>query len=234
MNIHELAKMKKLGRRIVMLTAYDYPFAKILDEAGVDIILVGDSLGNVILGLPNTRGVMMADMLRHVKAASRGVRRALLVADIPYRSLSLPNARKLIRAGADAVKVEGTKGLKLINKIVAAGIPVMGHLGYLPQTAVKPAINRSEVIIDEAKKLEQAGVFSIVLELVEPELAKKVTRSVKVPTIGIGSGKACDGQVLVTYDLLGLSDWSPGFVKPKLKLRGTILTSIKEYLAEVR
>lgn len=217
-----------------MLTAYDHPIAQILDEAGVDIVLVGDSLGNVILGLPDTRGVTMADMLHHTKAAGQGVKRALLAADMPFRSLSAANARKLVRAGAEAVKVEGTKELGQIKKIIAAGIPVMGHLGYLPQTSVKPSVVKSEALIEEARALERAGVFAIVLEMVEPRLAEKITNALEIPTIGIGSGPACDGQVLVTYDLLGLSAWSPRFVRPKLRLRETSLKAVKEYLAENR
>ncbi|MDD4178941.1 MAG: 3-methyl-2-oxobutanoate hydroxymethyltransferase [Candidatus Margulisbacteria bacterium] len=220
------------GAKIVMLTAYDYPFAKIMDEAGVDIVLVGDSLGNVVLGLPNTRGVTMPDMLHHTRAVARGVKRALLVADVPYRSLSVANARKLRQAGASAVKVEGITRIKTIKQIVGAGIPVMGHLGYLPQTDPKPAISRSESLIGQAKELEKAGAFAIVLELVEPKLAKKIAESVTIPTIGIGSGKNCAGQVLVTYDLLGLSDWSPRFAKKKIDLRRIILRTLREFVAE--
>ena len=212
-----------------MLTAYDYPFAKILDEAGVDMVLVGDSLGNVILGLPDTRRVTMADMIHHTTAAARGVKRALLVADVPYRSLSLVNARRLIQSGAEAVKVEGVSGIRTIKKIINSGIPVMGHLGYLPQTDSKPKIKRSELIIKQAKQLELAGVFALVLELVEPGLAKEITDTVNIPTIGIGSGKNCDGQVLVTYDLVGLSDWSPSFVKPILNLRREITKAVRSF-----
>jgi len=225
---------KHQGAKIVMLTAYDYPFAKIMDEAGVDMVLVGDSLGNVVLGLPNTRGVTMADMLSHTRAVARGVTRALLVADVPYRSLSVANAKKLRQAGAGAVKVEGIKQIKSIKKIIDAGIPVIGHLGYLPQTDLKPAVNSSESLIGQAKELEKAGAFAIVLELVEPKLAKKITESVTIPTIGIGSGQACDGQVLVTYDLLGLSDWSPRFVTKKIDLKKTILRTIKQYVSSNR
>jgi len=229
-----IREYKARDQRIAALTAYDFPVAGILDEAGIDIILVGDSLGNVVLGLPGTRGVTMSDMLHHTAAVKRGVRRALLVADVPFRSLSVANARKLARAGAEAVKVEGVKGLKLIRRIAGAGIPVMGHLGYLPQTGGKPSIIRSESLIAEARALEKAGAFAIVLEMVEPQLAKRVTQAIKIPTIGIGSGPACDGQILVTHDLIGLSAWSPRFVKPKSALRGTIRKIVKEYIAEVR
>jgi 3-methyl-2-oxobutanoate hydroxymethyltransferase len=217
-------------RKIVMLTAYDYPFAKILDEAGVDIVLVGDSLGNVILGYKNTRPVTMEDMIHHTKAAAKGVKRALLVADVPYLSANPKDAIRLIKAGAKAVKVEGVKG---VREIIKAGIPVMGHLGYLPQSARKPKIQRSRRIINQAKELEEAGVFAIVLEMVDPQIAREVTKSVKVPTIGIGSGPHCDGQVLVTYDLLGLGEWAPSFVKPKANLRKAAIRAVKDFVKEV-
>lgn len=222
---------KSKFQKISVLTAYDYPFAKILDEAGIDIVLVGDSLGNVILGYKNTRPVTMEDMIHHTKAAARGVKRALLVADIPYRSNTIKNAKRLIMAGAKAVKIEGVKGVK---EIVRAGIPVMGHLGYLPQSGKKPKIQRSKNIIREAKKLEKFGVFAIVLEMVDPNIAKEVTETVKVPTIGIGSGKDCDGQVLVTYDLIGLSDWSPRFVKRRIDAKKIIHRAVKRYIIDLR
>jgi len=223
------SKVKKF-KKISMLTAYDYPFAKILDEAGVDIILVGDSLGNVVLGYKNTRPVTMEDMLHHLKAVARGVTRALLVVDVPYKAFTLKNAKRLISAGAKAVKVEGAQELGTIKKIIKAGIPVMGHLGHLPQKSRKPKINRSLKIISEAKKLEQAGVFAIVLEMVEPDLAKRVTKAISIPTIGIGSGKHCGGQVLVTYDLVGLSSWSPKFVKKKADLKKIITRAVGEFV----
>lgn len=214
-----------------MLTAYDYPFAKILDEAGVDIILVGDSLGNVVLGYKDTRPVTMEDMIHHTKAAARGVKRALLVADIPYRSVSIKNAKRLIKAGAKAVKIEGLKG---VRAIVKAGIPVMGHLGYLPQTMRKPKIQRSTKLIDQAKKMEAAGVFAIVLEMVERKLAKEITDAVNLPVIGCGSGPFCDGQVLVTYDILGLTDWAPGFAKRKGDLKKAAKSAIRKFIKGVR
>ncbi len=227
----KIRNLKSEIRKIVMLTAYDYPFAKILDEAGVDIVLVGDSLGNVILGYKNTRPVTMEDMIHHTKAAARGVKRALLIADMPFRSVSVKNAKRLLKAGAKAVKVEGMKG---VRAIVKAGISVMGHLGYLPQSARKPKIQRSRRIINQAKKLEEAGVFAIVLEMVEPKLAKEVTEAVKVPTIGIGSGPHCDGQVLVTYDLVGLSDWSPKFVKKYADLNKKVKQAAQKFIKKVR
>ncbi|MEA3494366.1 MAG: 3-methyl-2-oxobutanoate hydroxymethyltransferase [Candidatus Margulisiibacteriota bacterium] len=218
-------------RKISMLTAYDYPFAKILDEAGVDIILVGDSLGNVVLGYKDTRSVTMDDMVHHTKAVARGVERALVVADIPYRSVSVRNAKLLIKAGAKAVKVEGIKGVK---RIVKAGIPVMGHLGYLPQTMRKPKIKRSASVIKQAKELEAAGVFAIVLEMVDPKIAKEVTKTVNAPTIGIGSGRDCDGQVLVTYDILGLTDWAPSFAKRNVDLKKAAGSAIREFIKDLR
>jgi 3-methyl-2-oxobutanoate hydroxymethyltransferase len=221
---------KFVNRKLSVLTAYDYPFAKILDEAGVDVVLVGDSLGNVVLGYKNTRPVTMEDMVHHTKAVARGVKRALLVADIPYRSVLVKNAKRLIKAGAKAVKVEGIKG---VRSIIKAGIPVMGHLGYLPQTMGKPKIQRSKAIVEQAKKLEAAGVFAIVLEMVDPKIAKRVTEAVNVPTIGIGSGKDCDGQVLVTYDLVGLSDWSPRFVKKNIDLKKIIKHSVRKFIEKI-
>lgn len=226
-----LQKKKKAGRKISMLTAYDHPLAGILDRSGIDIILVGDSLGNVVLGYKNTRPVKMSDMLHHTRAVSRAVRRSLLVADLPYRSVSVKNARQLIRAGAKAVKIEGLKG---VAEIVKAGIPVMGHLGYLPQSMLKPSIQRSAKLIDQALKLEKTGVFAITLEMVEPELAKEITKKVRVPVIGIGSGPYCDGQVLVTYDILGLSDWSPSFARPKVDLKKIIAKAVKRFIDETR
>lgn len=218
-----------------MLTAYDYSLAAILDQTAVDIILVGDSLGNVILGYDNTLPVTMADMIHHTKAVARGVKRAMLVADIPYRALSLANARRLVKAGARGVKVEGIEGIKEIRTIVKAGIPVMGHLGFLPQKVKEYGgykIQRDPGIIAEAKLLEKAGVFAIVLEMVPPELAKQVTRAVKIPTIGIGAGKDCGGQVLVTYDLLGLYPKAPKFAKKYVDLAGAIKRAVARFIAE--
>jgi 3-methyl-2-oxobutanoate hydroxymethyltransferase len=221
--------MEKVNsQKISMLTAYDYPFAKILDEAGVDIILVGDSLGNVVLGYKDTRSVTMDDMFHHTKAVARGVKRSLVVADIPYRSLSVKNAKRLVKAGAKAVKIEGLKGVKTIVK---AGIPVMGHLGYLPQTMRKPKVQKSKKLIGEAIKLEEAGAFAIVLEMVDKKLSKAITAAVNIPTIGIGSGPHCDGQVLVTHDLIGLSDWSPKFVKSKANLKKAAALAIKKWMS---
>ena len=220
-----------------MLTAYDYSFASILDEAGLDMILVGDSLGNVILGCENTLPVTMADMLHHTRAAARGVKRALLVADMPYKAAVAPrkalsNAKALIKAGAQAVKIEGIKDIKAIAAIVKAGIPVMGHIGCLPQTAKEYKIQRSSGLLEQAKLLASAGVFAVVLELVEPELAKQITDTIKVPTIGIGSGPHCDGQVLVSYDMLGLYPNAPRHAKKYVDLKPIITEAVRKFMLE--
>ena len=230
-------------QKIVMLTAYDYPFAKILDEAGIDIVLVGDSLGNVAMGYRNTLPVTMEEMVVHTRAVERGVKRALLVSDMPFGSFqendekAVANAIKLVKAGAEAVKIEGTEYLLAIKKIIKAGIPVMGHLGFTPQSVcmggprVKGQGSREKKeLLDAAKKLEKAGCFAIVLEMVEDKLAQTISKALKIPTIGIGSGAHCDGQVLVTQDLLGLSDWQPSFAKPKVNLKSIILQEIKAYI----
>ena len=221
---------KRKTQNICMLTAYDYPMAKILDEAGVDIVLVGDSLGNVVLGYKSTRSVTLEDMLHHTGAVARGVKCALVVADIPFKALSLKNAKKLIKAGAQAVKIEGVKGIKEIKKIIKAKIPVMGHIGHLPQTMPKAKIHSDKALIKQAKDLEKAGVFALVLEMVDKDLAKEITASIKIPTIGIGSGFACNGQVLVTYDLIGLSDWSPKFAPKFVDLKTIIKGAVKKFI----
>jgi 3-methyl-2-oxobutanoate hydroxymethyltransferase len=245
--VRKIRNSKNEARKVVMLTAYDYLFAKIMDEAGVDIVLVGDSLGNVALGYKNTLPVTMAEMVIHTKAVARGVKRALNVADLPFGSYqenddkAVANAVKLVKAGAEAVKLEGAGYLSAVKKIIKAGIPVMGHLGFMPQSVnalgyqIQGKSKKEKVkILEDAKKLEAAGCFALVLELVPEELAAKITKAVKIPTIGIGAGQKVGGQVLVTADLLGLYENPPSFVKPKLKLRETILKSVKEYVAENR
>lgn len=232
--LSKVKQSKVQGQKISMLTAYDYPMAKILDEACVDIVLVGDSLGNVVLGYENTLPVTMEDMIHHAKAVARGVKRALLVVDMPSKAAAMveaavKNAKLLQTAGAEAVKVEGVADLESIKAIIAAGLPVMGHIGLLPQQTKEYKIQRSEVLIDQARQLEAAGVFALVLEMVEPELAKKISASVEIPTIGIGSGQGCNGQVLVTHDLIGLSAWSPKFVKRRLNLKEEIKKVVAEW-----
>jgi 3-methyl-2-oxobutanoate hydroxymethyltransferase len=218
-------------QKIAALTAYDFPMTKLLDEAGVDFIHVGDTLGMVVLGYPDTTLVTMEEMEHHVRAAARAKPRALLVADLPYRSYetvesAVANARRLIAAGAEAVKAEGGRQiLGQVRAIMAAGIPYCGHLGMLPQHVkeeggyrIKGRVqSEREMLLDDAQALSDAGAFALVLEIVFPLVAKEITLSIPIPTIGIGSGPDCDGQILVTNDLLGMFPWfTPKFVKPRL------------------
>ena len=229
--------------RIVMLTAYDSTFATLIDQAGVDIILVGDSLGMVMLGYDGTREVTMADMLRSTAAVARGTERAHIVADLSYGSDLTPgdavaNARKLIKAGAHSVKTEGKP--EIVKAIAAAGIEVMGHSGLLPQTAERFKVQGKDAveakrIMDEAIAIERAGAFSLVLECVPVSLAKEITERISIPTIGIGAGPHCDGQVLVMHDLLGLYDKiSPRFVKRYARLSAEVREAVAGFAKEVR
>lgn len=248
--IHTLLDMKREGRKICVLTAYDYPSARVLDEAGVDIVLVGDSLANVVLGYATTLCATMEDMIRHTAAVARGVERALLVTDMPFLSYqpsveeAVRNAGRLLQSGARAVKLEGGKHyVDTIRRIVSAGIPVMGHLGYTPQSVhsfgsrVVRGRTAEEAgrLAEDAKALQEAGCFSIVLECIPASLAERITQSLEIPTIGIGAGAGCDGQVLVLHDILGL------VFGPKLKhvkvyadLKEQMSQAVKSYLAEVR
>ena len=242
-----LTEMKKSGKKITMLTAYDCLLAQILDEAGIDVLLVGDSVGNVILGYENTIPVTMGDIIHHTKAVSRGVENALVVSDMPFMSYfsaeeALKNSGRLIRAGAGAVKLEG--GLAFEDKIrtlTEAGIPVMGHIGLMPQHIHQmggykvqgKTPEEAKRIMEDAKAVERAGAFSIILEGIPSDLAKDVTEELKVPTIGCGAGVHCDGQVLVTHDLLGFYDFVPRFVKRYANLRKIILEASIKYKAEV-
>lgn len=234
-----------------MLTAYDYPIASLLDQAGVDIVLVGDSLANVVLGLEKTKQVGMTEMIYHAKAVRRAVKRALVVGDMPFNAYqtrpqnAVKNAKRFIKeAGCDGVKIEWfSKCPDVTKKILKAGIPVMGHVGLTPQTADRlgglkvqgrDAISAKK-IIDNAITLDKLGVFSIVLECIPTQIAKIITQKVKCPTIGIGAGKLCDGQVLVTYDLLGLSQMHiPKFVKQYTALHENILKAVDAFSKEVR
>jgi len=233
----------------VWITAYDYPTAKLADEAGVDGILVGDSLGMVVLGLPNTLGVTLADMIRHTQAVARARPRALIVADMPFMTYelgpehALRNASKLVRAGADAVKLEGgSEYAHVVERLVKAGIPVMGHIGLNPQRVLARGgykmLGRTEEqrrkIIEDAKALRDVGVFSIVVEFVPASLAKEVTESVDVPTICIGAGPYCDGQILVLHDVIGLSERPPSFAKRYADVAKVIKEAISAYVQEVR
>lgn len=238
-------------QRIGMLTAYDYPSAKIVDGAGADIILVGDSLGMVVLGYPDTLSVTVDDMIHHTRAAARGTTHALVVGDMPYLSYhfsveeTLRNAGRFIQAGAHAVKIEGAREsrLRAIEALIDAEIPVMGHIGLTPQSVNAlggfkvqgKGTEESRRLIEEAQALEKAGCFSIVLECVPAELAAFITERVTVPTIGIGAGPGCDGQVLVLHDLLGLYDGhTPKFVRKYADLAGEMHKAVTAYLADVR
>ncbi|MBU0567913.1 3-methyl-2-oxobutanoate hydroxymethyltransferase [bacterium] len=243
--------MKKDGEKITMLTAYDYTTAKILDEAGIDILLVGDSLGMVMLGYENTLPVTLDEMLHHARAVGRGTENALLVADMPFLSYEIEakeavrNAGRLIKeAGAQAVKVEGGAEIaETIKALVAAKIPVMGHIGLTPQAihqmgGYKVQGRNSEAaqkLLNDAKVLSKAGIFALVLECIPYQLAKEITGSVEVPTIGIGAGPHCDGQVLVIHDILGLyEEIRPKFVKRYRELGSQIKGAVTEFINEVR
>lgn len=239
--------MKQQGRGIASLTAYDYPTTRLLDEAGIPLILVGDSVGMVVLGYPDTTLVTMEEMEHHVRAAARAKPQALLAADMPNKSydtveLALSNARRLTAAGAEAVKAEGgRKILPQVKAIVASGIPFIGHLGMLPQSVREEGgykikgrtETERQALMDDAKALEQAGASAIVLELVTPAVAKAITESLSIPTIGIGSGADCDGQILVIHDLVGIFPWfTPKFIKPRMngaeQMRNAVMTWSKE------
>jgi 3-methyl-2-oxobutanoate hydroxymethyltransferase len=232
------------GQKIPALTAYDYPMAKLLDEIGIPLMLVGDSLGMVVLGYPDTTQVTMAEMEHHVRAAARAKPKALLAADLPYRSYetvesAVANAKRLVDAGAEAVKAEGGRGiLPQVRAILAEGIPFFGHLGMLPQSVreeggyhVKGKVeSEREALLADAQALADAGAFAIVLELVAPPVAKELTQKIPAPTIGIGSGPDCDGQILVTTDLLGTFPWfTPKFVKPRLNAADQMRAAIEEW-----
>ena len=240
---------KARGEKIAALTAYDYPGARLLDELGIDLILVGDSLGMVVLGFSDTTHVTMEHMLHHTAAAARGVKQALLVADLPFRSyetpeMALANGRRLIDAGADAVKLEG--GVPMQNQVrtlVAAGIPVMGHIGMLPQSVLLEGgykikgrtPSQAEALLADAQALEAAGVFAMVLELVASPVAAEISQAVKVPTVGIGSGPDCDGQVLVTHDLTGAFPWFvPRFVQQRGQVAQEIRQAVTAYIAATK
>lgn len=244
------SEAKKSGKKINMLTAYDYPTAKIIDEAGVDSILVGDSLGMVVLGYEDTTRVTMEDMLHHIKAVVRGAKRALIVGDMPFASYhlgkyeSVRNAARLVReGGCKAVKLEGGREVtEDVRAILNAGMPVMGHLGYTPQSvnvfgghkARGKTREVAERIMEDALLLQEAGVFSIVLECVPYRLAEYISGKLDIPTIGIGSGSGCDGQVLVTPDMLGLfRDFTPKHVKKFLDLGDAYEKAVRQYMEEV-
>jgi 3-methyl-2-oxobutanoate hydroxymethyltransferase len=243
-----IRSMKASGQRIAALTAYDYPMAKLLDEAGIPFILVGDSLGMVVLGYPDTTHVTMADMEHHTRAAARAKTNGLMGADLPYKSYetvtdAVANAKRLVAAGAEFVKLEGGREmLPQIRAIIVAGIPVCGHLGMLPQSVVKEGGYRikgkkeseHQALIEDAKLLAEAGVFAIVLELVTPPVAEEMSGSIPIPTICIGSGGGCNGQILVSYDLVGLFPWfRPKFVKPLADCAAEIKSAVRQWKKSV-
>ncbi len=249
--VKTLADKKNSQEKITMLTAYDYPMAKLIDQAGIDIILVGDSLGMVVLGHENTLEVTLDDMIHHTKAVSRGSKSALIVSDLPFMSYktsdlnkTVENAGRILKeAGAEAVKLEGGSELIAeIEAIIKAGIPVMGHLGLTPQSVNQfggfkvqaKEEKAARKLIEDAKALEEAGVFAIVLECIPAELAKEISQILEVPTIGIGAGQDCDGQVLVHQDLLGISpDFTPKFVRKYENLSERITDALKEFKVDV-
>lgn len=248
--ISSLREKKKAGKKISALTAYDYFSARVLNEAGIDLVLVGDSLGMVILGYENTLPVTMDEMIHHTKAVSRGNSRCLLVADMPFLSYhvspeeAIRNAGRFVQeASAQAVKLEGGKEMAaLVSRMVAAGIPVLGHIGLTPQDILNLGGYKvqgrdqesSRRLVEDARALEAAGAFAVVLECVPSALAKEITAALSIPTIGIGAGPHCDGQILVTSDLLGMFDrFKPKFVKRFADLWGTTVKALREYKEEV-
>jgi 3-methyl-2-oxobutanoate hydroxymethyltransferase len=241
----------KASQRIGMLTAYDFPSGKVADAAGSDIILVGDSLGMVVLGYPDTLSVTVDDMVHHTRAVARGVSHALIVGDMPYLSYhvsieeSVRNAGRFIQAGAHAVKIEGGRPsrIRVVDAIIDAEVPVMGHIGLTPQSVNAlggfkvqgKGSDEARRLIDEAMALEQAGCFSIVLECVPSELAAFITERISIPTIGIGAGPSCDGQVLVFHDVLGLYEGhTPKFVRKYAHLADDMKAALTNFLSDVR
>ena len=250
-SINDIKGMKSKKEKIVMLTAYDYSTAKLVDEAGIPLILVGDSLGMVMLGYESTIPVTMDEMIHHTKAVARGTKQALVIGDMPFMTYhtnisdALRNAARFIQeGGAQTVKLEGgVTAAETVKRIVECGIPVMGHIGLTPQSIHQLGGHKvqgktpeaAERLLKDAQALEQAGAFAVVLELVPAPLSKLITQKISIPTIGIGAGPDCDGQVQVISDLLGLfSDFVPKHAKQYAKLAGTIRTAIADYMAEVK
>ena len=247
--MQEFRDKKKRGERITALTAYDYPTARLLDESGIDMILVGDSLGMVVLGYEDTTRVTLEEMLHHIRATARGVKRALLIGDLPIHTYDTPaqavaSARALIEAGAQAVKLEGgVSHIPQIEAIVAEGIPFIGHIGMLPQSVreeggykVKGRTqSEAEALVRDGLAVEKAGAFAVVLEIVSPETARQITSALEIPTIGIGSGEHCDGQILVTHDLIGLFPWfTPKFVSPEARIADEIRRAVQVFIGRTK
>jgi 3-methyl-2-oxobutanoate hydroxymethyltransferase len=251
LTVSDIRRMYTEGRRIAMLTAYDYPTARVLDEAGIPMLLVGDSLAQLVLGYETTVRVSMAEMLHHTKAVVRGSKRALVIGDMPFLSYGVSPEATLEHAGAflreggtQAVKIEGgTRSARTVETLTKAGIAVMGHIGLTPQSATMLGGFRAQgrtaakarQLLEDARTLEQAGCFALVLEAVPAPVAAKITETLSIPTIGIGSGPDCDGQVLVYHDLLGLYQGrSPRFVKRYAELAAMIQQALERYAADVR
>lgn len=248
--IPDFEKMKEIGEKISMLTAYDYPSAQLVEEAAVDIILVGDSLGMVVLGYESTVPVTMEEMLHHTKAVRRGAPQTFIVADMPFMSyatvdLAILNAGRLIKeGGADAVKLEGGVDIEpIVKTLTRAGIPVVGHIGLTPQTATQLGgfkvqgrdLESATRLVKDGSAIERAGAFMIVLEAIPRQVAAQISQELKIPTIGIGAGAECDGQVLVFHDILGLfKRFTPKFVKQYAELRAASVLAIKQYGEEVK
>lgn len=251
MTVPEVRSMKERGEKLVCLTAYDYCFARILDQAGIDLLLVGDSLGSVVQGHDTTLPVTVEDIIYHTRAVIRGRRRALVVSDMPFMSFQLGvdeakrNAGRLIQeGGAESVKLEGgVAQAATIEGLVKMGIPVMGHVGLTPQSVHQFGGYRiqgrgeadARAILDDALAVEQSGAFAVVLEGIPVQLAGEITQRLSIPTVGIGAGMHCDGQILVVHDMLGLfDDFTPKFVKQYADLKGTIGGAVQSYVEEVR
>jgi 3-methyl-2-oxobutanoate hydroxymethyltransferase len=244
----DLQAKKRAGHKITMLTAYDYPTAQLEDQAGIDIILVGDSVGTNVLGYASEREVTLADMVHHLKAVRRGVTRAYLLVDLPYRTYETPpqaleNARRLLEHGADAVKLEGGhEQCETVRHLVEHGVSVCGHIGFTPQTLHVPGrrarvqgrtFEAATALLQSALALERAGVGLLVLELVPAQLSALISARLQIPTIGIGAGPFCDGQVLIIHDLLGLTPFRLKLAKPYQRCRELILEAIQRYKSEV-
>ena len=247
--VEKYREMKKRGEKITALTAYDYPTARLLDESGIDIILVGDSVGMVVLGYEDTTSVTLDEMMHHTRAAARGVKQALLVADMPIHSYDTPEqavatAKKFVETGAHAVKLEGgASHAAHIEAITQSGIPFMAHIGMLPQNVREEGGYRikgrtqseAEALLADARAVEKAGAFSVVLEIVLAKIAEQITNAIGIPTIGIGSGEQCDGQILVTHDLIGLFPWfTPKFVSPEARVADEIRRAARAFIERTR
>ncbi|HEX6981918.1 MAG TPA: 3-methyl-2-oxobutanoate hydroxymethyltransferase [Balneolaceae bacterium] len=246
-----VVEMKAQGEKISMLTAYDFTMARIVDQAGIEVILVGDSASNVMAGYETTVPMTMDHMIYHASCVVRGVDRALVIADLPFMSYQVTSKEALIsagrmmkEAGVHGVKVEGGKPIvKTVSKIVEAGIPVMGHLGLTPQSIyqfgtykVRATENsEAEQLVEDAKRLEEAGCFALVLEKIPAELAGRVTNALSIPTIGIGAGSQCDGQVLVTHDMLGLNkEFKPRFLRRYADMHTTMTDAVQQYISDIK